>query len=86
MSAIKSSEKTFLSRHPAVEKLKAAGKELSLPKAGLRLRLGLAALMGVMHGRGEVDVSGEDNLIEAAKRAKEEGRGLVLVTSHESWP
>lgn len=42
--------------------------------------------MCVMHGRGEVDVSGEDNLIEAAKRAKEEGRGLVLVTSHESWP
>ena len=40
--------------------------------------------MCVMHGRGEVDVSGEDNLIEAAKRAKEEGRGLVLVTSHES--
>jgi hypothetical protein len=37
-----------------------------------------------MHGRGEVDVSGEDNLIEAAKRAKEEGRGLVLVTLHES--
>lgn len=78
------SEKTFLSRHPAVEKLKAAGKELGLPKAGLRLRLGLAALVGVMHGRGGVDVSGEDNLIEAAKRAKEEGRGLVIVSSHES--
>ena len=40
--------------------------------------------MCVMHGRGEVDVSGEDNLIEAAKRAKEEGRGLVIVSSHES--
>lgn len=77
--AIKSSGEVFLSRHPVVEKLKSAGKELGLQKAGLRLRLGLAALMGVMHGRGEVDVSGEDNLIEAAKRAKEEGRGLVIV-------
>lgn len=84
ISAMELSKKTPLSRHPAVEKLKSAGKELGLPKAGLRLRLGLAALMGVMHGRGEVDVSGEDNLIEAAKRAKEEGRGLVIVSSHES--
>ena len=78
------SGKTFLSGHPAVERIKAAGKELGLRKAGLRLRLGLAALMGVMHGRGKVGVSGEDNLIEAAKRAKEENRGLVVVTSHES--
>ena len=81
---MESSEETFLYRHPAVEKLKAAGKELGLPKAGLRLRLGLAALMGVMHGRGKVDVSGEDYLIEAAERAKENNRGLVVVTSHES--
>ena len=40
--------------------------------------------MGVMHGRGEVDISGEDNLIEAAERAKEKNRGLVVITSHES--
>lgn len=78
------SEKTFLPKHPAVKKIKAAGEQLGLPKADIRLSLGLKALMGVMHGRGEVDVSGEDNLIEAAKRAKEEGRGLVIVSSHES--
>ncbi len=81
---MESSEKTFLSGHPVVERIKAAGKELGWQKAGLRLRLGLAALMGVMHGRGEVDISGEDNLIEAVERAKENNRGLVVVTSHES--
>lgn len=78
------SEKTFLSRHPAVKKMKAAGEELGLPKADIRLSLGLRALMGVMHGRGNVDISGEDNLIEAAERAKEKNRGLVVITSHES--
>ena len=81
---MESSEKTFLSGHPVVERIKAAGKELGWQKSGLRLRLGLAALMGVMHGRGEVDISGEDNLIEAVERAKENNRGLVVVTSHES--
>lgn len=40
--------------------------------------------MGVMHGRVKVGVSGEDNLIEAVERAKENNRGLVVVTSHES--
>ena len=78
------SEKTFLSRHPAVKKMKAAGEELGLPKADIRLSLGLRALMGVMHGRGNVDISGEDNLIEAVERAKEKNRGLVVITSHES--
>ena len=81
---MESSEKTFLSGHPAVGRIKAAGKELGWQKAGLRLRLGLATLMSVMHGRGEVDISGEDNLIEAVERAKENNRGLVVVTSHES--
>ena len=78
------SEKTFLSKHPAVKKMKAAGEELGLPKADIRLSLGLRALMDVMHGRGNVDISGEDNLIEAAERAKEKNRGLVVITSHES--
>ena len=78
------SEKTFLSRHPAVKKMKAASEELGLPKADIRLSLGLRALMGVMHGRGNVDISGEDNLIEAVERAKEKNRGLVVITSHES--
>ena len=78
------SEKTFLSRHPAVKKMKAAGEELGLPKADIRLSLGLRALMGVMHGRGNVDISGEDNLVEAVERAKEKNRGLVVITSHES--
>ena len=64
------SEKTFLPKHPAVKKIKAAGEQLGLPKADIRLSLGLKALMGVMHGRGEVDISGEDNLIEAVERAK----------------
>ena len=81
---MESSEKTFLSGHPVVERIKAAGKELGWQKSCLRLRLGLADLMGVMHGRGEVDISGEDNLIEAVERAKENNRGLVVVTSHES--
>ena len=78
------SEKTFLSKHPAVKKMKAAGEELGLPKADIRLSLGLRALMDVMHGRGNVDISGEDNLIGAAERAKEKNRGLVVITSHES--
>ena len=67
-----------------MKKMKAAGEELGLPKADIRLSLGLRALMGVMHGRGNVDISGEDNLIEAAERAKEKNRGLVVITSHES--
>ncbi len=74
----------FLSKHPAVKKLKATGEELGLPKADIRLSLGLRALMDVMHGRGNVDISGEDNLIGAAERAKEKNRGLVVITSHES--
>ena len=78
------SEKMFLSKHPAVKKLKATGEELGLPKADIRLSLGLRALMDVMHGRGNVDISGEDNLIGAAERAKEKNRGLVVITSHES--
>lgn len=78
------SEKMFLSKHPAVKKMKAAGEELGLPKADIRLSLGLRALMDVMHGRGNVDISGEDNLIGAAERAKEKNRGLVVITSHES--
>mgnify|MGYP007026032653 CR=1 FL=1 len=81
---MESSEKTFLSKHPAVKKIKDAGEQLGLPKADIRLSLGLRALMGVMHGRGNVDISGEDNLIEAVARAKENNRGLVVVTSHES--
>ena len=67
-----------------MKKMKAAGEELGLPKADIRLSLGLRALMGVMHGRGNVDISGEDNLVEAVERAKEKNRGLVVITSHES--
>ena len=38
--------------------------------------------MGLMHGKKEVEIIGEDILIEAAKKAKEEGKGSVIAPTH----
>ena len=67
-----------LTNNSAVEKLEAAGEELGLPETDVRLSSGLKLLMGLMHGKKEVEIIGEDILIEAAKRAKEEGKGSVI--------
>ncbi len=71
-----------LTNNSAVEKLEAAGEELGLPETDVRLSSGLKLLMGLMHGKKEVEIIGEDILIEAAKRAKEEGKGSVIAPTH----
>lgn len=71
-----------LTNNSAVEKLEAAGEELGLPETDVRLSSGLKLLMGLMHGKKEVEVIGEDILIEAAKKAKEEGKGSVIAPTH----
>lgn len=71
-----------LTSNSAVEKLEAAGEELGLPETDIRLSSGLKLLMGLMHGKKEVEIIGEDILIEAAKRAKEEGKGSVIAPTH----
>ena len=71
-----------LTNNSAVEKLEAAGEELELPETDVRLSSGLKLLMGLMHGKKEVEIIGEDILIEAAKRAKEEGKGSVIAPTH----
>ena len=57
-----------LTNNSAVEKLAAAGEELGLPETDVRLSSGLKLLMGFMHGKKEVEIIGEDILIEAAKK------------------
>lgn len=71
-----------LTNNSAVEKLEAAGEELGLPETDVRLSSGLKLLMGLMHGKKEVEIIGEDILIEAAKKAKEEGKGSVIAPTH----
>ena len=71
-----------LTNNSAVEKLEAAGEELGLPETDVRLSSGLKLLMGLMHGKKEVEIIGEDILIEAAKRVKEEGKGSVIAPTH----
>jgi len=71
-----------LTNNSAVEKLAAAGEELGLPETDVRLSSGLKLLMGLMHGKKEVEIIGEDILIEAAKKAKEEGKGSVIAPTH----
>ena len=71
-----------LTNNSAVEKLEAAGEELGLPETDVRLSSGLKLLMGFMHGKKEVEIIGEDILIEAAKKAKEEGKGSVIAPTH----
>ena len=71
-----------LTNNSAVEKLEAAGEELGLPETDVRLSSGLKLLMGLMHGKKEVEIIGEDILIEAAKKAKEKGKGSVIAPTH----
>ena len=78
----KHSKSFGLTNNSAVEKLEAAGEELGLPETDVRLSSGLKLLMGLMHGKKEVEIIGEDILIEAAKKAKEEGKGSVIAPTH----
>lgn len=71
-----------LTNNSAVEKLETAGEELGLPETDARLSFGLKLLMRLMHGKKEVEIIGEDILIDAAKKAKEEGKGCVVAPTH----
>ena len=66
-----------LTNNSAVEKLEAAGEELGLPETDVRLSSGLKLLMGLMHGKKEVEIIGEDILIEAAKGLKKKVREVL---------
>lgn len=78
----KFSSSSGLINNSAVEKIKTAGEELGLPETDARLSFGLELLMRLMHGKKEVEIIGEDILIDAAKKAKEEGKGCVVAPTH----
>lgn len=67
-----------------MKQLDTAREELNLQRTQPRLRIPLHLLMYILHGKVDAGIQGVENLITAAKRAKDANEGFVVATTHES--
>lgn len=64
--------------------IKETGRNGEYAQSSRRFRVSLGLLNAIMLGNANLEISGKDNLLDAAKKSKDSGRGLVIGSSHDT--